>query len=51
MEWISIDDKYPDEIGWYEIKTDDGKEAEAPYIRTMGQSKIFLLPETSIITH
>ena len=50
MEWISVQDKLPTEIGWYKIKTPYG-EYEAPFVNNGKGEKCWVLPDTSIITH
>lgn len=50
MEWISVQDRLPTEIGWYKIKTPYG-EFEAPYVNNSRNELVWVLPDPSIITH
>ena len=50
MEWISVTDKLPTEIGWYDIKTPYG-EYEAPFVNNSRGELVWVIPDPSIITH
>lgn len=49
-EWVSIDDRMPDKAGWYKIKTIHG-EYEAPLSTNLKGDFVWVLPDSSIITH
>lgn len=50
MEWISVQDKLPTEIGWYKIKTPYG-EFEAPFVNNSKGIKVWVTPDPATITH
>jgi len=48
--WISVNNGLPEEVGWYQIKTTYGQ-FEAPFVNNSRQELVWLIPDTSIITH
>ena len=50
-EWISVNDRLPNDTGWYKVKLSRGEEYQAPYTKTMSGSFIWLWPEPKDVTH
>lgn len=48
--WISVKTELPKEYGWYRIKTTIG-EFNAAYSHTLGGKNVWVVPDSSIITH
>lgn len=48
--WISVDERLPDKVGWYRVKTDYG-ETDAPFARTASNKLVWVVPDTVKITH
>jgi hypothetical protein len=50
MDWIDVNNRLPEKIGWYKVKTIHG-EFEAPFVNTINGNLVWVLPDPSIITH
>ena len=53
MEWIDINERKPDKVGWYKIKMPEMRqvEYEAPFVRNMKGELVWVVPDETLITH
>jgi hypothetical protein len=49
--WIPVEERMPEEVGWYPVKFLSGKIGRIPLARTFGGEKKWIIPDDSQITH